>query len=95
VKAWLKEVAPVKYPHNVQINYIGGDPRIAFQSIFEERCYLNGQLQSIDKVEEIGEETKINTFGADAIEEFLANNGIMPIIEQPPKPDQQQREVDL
>lgn len=84
VKAWLKERATVAYPNTVEIKYVGGDPRVHFVSTFEESCFLNGQLMSIDKIEEKSEETNVKTFNPDMIEEFLSINGINAIIPQPP-----------
>lgn len=78
VKAWIKERAPVAFSASVEIKYMGGDPRFVFVNTFEEFCYLDGQVMSIDKVEEISVETKINSFNAEQIEAFLKENGILP-----------------
>jgi len=79
VKEWIQGGRAANlYPNNVEIKYVGGDPRIAFVRTYEEECYLNGQLMGINQVVDVSDETKINDFNAERIEAFLAENGVMP-----------------
>ena len=83
MKAWLKQRAPVAYPNTVEIIYSGGDPRIIIVRHFEEKCYRNGELIDILRIQEYSEEVKINTYSAEMIEEYLATFGILPIVSEP------------
>lgn len=44
---------------------------------------------SIDRAEVMSAETSIKTFSTERIEEFLAEHGIRPVIEQPQKPEEE------
>lgn len=79
MKGWIRERAPAAYSELVEIKYIGGDPRFVIQRTYEEFCYKNGEVMSIDKIEELSQETKINSFNADQIEAFLKEHGINPV----------------
>ena len=64
----------------MEINYIGGDPRIVFVTRTEELCFDEaGTLLAIGEVEETSSETKINSFNEEQIEAFLRDNGIFPV----------------
>lgn len=76
IRGWLRERAPAAYAQSVEIKYVGGDPRVAFASSWDEECYVNGELVGTERVEEVGEETNIKTFSVERLEEFLHENGI-------------------
>jgi hypothetical protein len=70
VKAWIYNRVPQAYPHNVEVKFIGGDPRVVFASRIEEFCYNEqGELLSIEAPEDISqEEIKLNGMSEEQIE---------------------------
>ena len=63
VKGWINNQAPKAYPDNVEIKYMGGDPRIVIVRTQEEICYNEqGDTINIEMLEILSNEYPIKSF---------------------------------
>ena len=73
IKKWINEEA-IHFP-GIVVNYVGGDPRFIFETVYLVRCRINGDLVE-EEVTEKSSEVNIKKFEIDEIEKLLDERGV-------------------